>query len=53
LKGEFGTPDQPMLVPSFEPERLVGCQGTLHSRQLLDHFSHLDDTLQVDLQEPY
>ena len=28
LKGSFGTPDQPMLVPSFEQERLVGCQGT-------------------------
>lgn len=27
LKGAFGTPDQPMLVPSFEQERLVGCQG--------------------------
>ena len=27
LKGSFGTPDQPMLVPSFEQERLVGCQG--------------------------
>lgn len=28
LKGSFGTPDQPILVPSFEDERLVGCQGT-------------------------
>lgn len=28
LKGSFGTPDKPMLVPSFENERLVGCQGT-------------------------
>jgi hypothetical protein len=27
LKGTFGTPDEPMLVPSMEQERLIGCQG--------------------------
>lgn len=36
VKASFGTPDQPMLIPSFAESRLVGCQGTI---KYLAHFS--------------
>lgn len=28
LKGEFGTPDKPVIVPSYFKSRIVGCTGS-------------------------